>query len=74
MENLYVGVDLGGTKIYTALVTESGEILNDSIVKTEASKGQEHIVKKIKDSIKHVLNDVDKENVKAIGIGSPAFC
>ena len=28
-------------------------------------------VKKIKDSIKHVLNDVDKENVKAIGIGSP---
>ena len=38
MENLYVGVDLGGTKIYTALVTESGEILNDSIVKTEASK------------------------------------
>ncbi len=71
MENLYVGVDLGGTKIYTALVTESGEILNDSIVKTEASKGQEHIVKKIKDSIKHVLNDVDKENVKAIGIGSP---
>lgn len=71
MENLYVGVDLGGTKIYTALSTESGEFLKDTIVKTEASKGQEHIVKKIKDSIRHVLEGVDIEKVKAIGIGSP---
>ena len=51
--------------------TESGEFLKDTIVKTEASKGQEHIVKKIKDSIRHVLEGVDIEKVKAIGIGSP---
>ena len=71
MENLYVGVDLGGTKIFTALANKNGEILNEIVVKTEAEKGEKHIVDKIKHSIHHVMKECDKSQVKAIGLGSP---
>lgn len=71
MSNLYVGVDLGGTKIYTAIANEFGEILDDIVVKTEAEKGYEQIVEKIKNSITEVIKNVDKSKVKSIGLGSP---
>lgn len=71
MKDLYVGVDLGGTKIYTAIANDNGEILSEVIVKTEAEKGYEQIVEKIKNSIHKVIQDTDKERVRAIGIGSP---
>lgn len=71
MKQLFVGVDLGGTKIYTAIANKAGEILNEIVVKTEAEKGHEQIVEKIKMSISHVLEGIDKADVKAIGIGSP---
>lgn len=71
MNNLYVGVDLGGTKIYTALCDENGKFINEIILQTEAEKGSEQIVDKIKDSIKYVIKDVDKSKIKSIGLGSP---
>lgn len=71
MDNLYIGVDLGGTKIYTALATKTGEILNEIVIKTEADKGDKQIVEKIKDSIKEVMKGVDKSKIVAIGLGSP---
>ncbi len=71
MDNLYVGVDLGGTKIYTALANKTGEILKEVILKTEADKGYEQIVEKIKNSIKEVINGVDKSKIVAIGLGAP---
>lgn len=71
MENLYIGIDLGGTKIYTALANDVGKILNEVIVPTEATKGYEQIVDKMKDSIKNVMNGIDKSKIKGIGLGSP---
>ena len=41
MSKLFIGVDLGGTKIYTALADENGNILKEIIKPTEASKGYE---------------------------------
>ena len=71
MKELYIGVDLGGTKIYTALANVNGEILREIVVPTEASKGSGQIIDKIKDSIRYVSQEVTLEKVKAIGIGSP---
>lgn len=71
MEKLFIGIDLGGTKIYSALANKSGEILKEIVVQTEAFKGADSIVQKIKDSISYLLQDIDKERVVAIGIGSP---
>ena len=46
MEPLYIGVDLGGTKIYTAIANERGEILNEEVVPTEASKDRNKLLRK----------------------------
>lgn len=72
MEKKYVvGVDLGGTKIYTALVNLDGEIIEEITIKTEAEKGEKVVLDNILKTIDKVLENVDKEEVKAIGIGSP---
>lgn len=72
MNNKYViGVDLGGTKIYTALVDLEGEIQKEIIISTEADKGQEHVKKNINKTIDYILEGISKEDIKAIGIGSP---
>ncbi|GAA0738708.1 ROK family protein [Clostridium oceanicum] len=66
-----VGVDLGGTKIYTALVDLEGNVVKEKIVKTEVEKGDKAIVCNIKSTIDYVIKDVEKEEIKAIGIGAP---
>ena len=55
-----VAVDLGGTKIYTALVDLDGNMVNEKIVGTEADKGVETIVNNIKSTINYVINGIDK--------------
>ena len=67
----YIGVDLGGTKICTALVNEEGKVFKEVTVPTEAEKGELKIVENINDTIKEVLGDVKIEEVLAIGVGSP---
>lgn len=66
-----VGVDLGGTKIYTALVDLYGNIIEEIKVKTEAFKGSEAILNKIISTIDKVCDKINFKSVKAIGIGSP---
>ena len=72
MERDYVvGVDLGGTKICTALVDLEGNIIKEVTVKTEANKGENLVLEKLLKSIDDVLEGTDINEVKAIGIGSP---
>lgn len=67
----YIGVDLGGTKICTALVNEEGTIFEEITVPTEVEKGVDKIVENINYTIKQVLGDIKIEEILAIGIGSP---
>lgn len=72
MEKKYVvGVDLGGTKIYTALVDLEGNIVKEVTVKTEAHKGDAVVLEKLLKTIDDVLVGTDINEVKAIGVGSP---
>ncbi|MCR1934023.1 ROK family protein [Clostridium tepidum] len=72
MDKKYVvGVDLGGTKIYTALVDLDGNIIKEKKVETEASKGENDVLYKIINTIDKVIAGVKLEEIKAIGIGSP---
>lgn len=66
-----VGVDLGGTKIYTALVDLDGNIKKEITVKTEAEKGEQAVLDKILSTVDTVLEGTDINEVTAIGIGSP---
>lgn len=72
MDKKYVvGVDLGGTKIYTALVDLDGNMIKEITVKTEAHKGDKAVLDKLISTIDTVLEGTDINEVKAIGVGSP---
>ena len=72
MENKYViGVDLGGTKIYTALVDLEGNIIKEKTVETLAHEGDKALMGRIVDTINYVIDGTDKNLIKSIGIGSP---
>lgn len=72
MEEKYVvGVDLGGTKIYTALVDLEGNIIKEKTVETLAHEGEKAVMGRIVDTINYVIDGTDKNLIKSIGIGSP---
>ena len=72
MEKKYVvGVDLGGTKIYTALVDLEGNIIKEKTVETLANEGEQAVMGRIIDTINYVIDGTDKNLIKSIGIGSP---
>ncbi len=68
-----VGVDLGGTKILTALINKKGEIVAQAKQATEAEMGPERVIARIAESVERVLRraDVVPERVLAIGVGAP---
>ena len=72
-QDLYIGVDVGGTKILAEVVTEKGKILARARTSTPRKARPQQTVK----TIIQVIEDALKENlihtkaVKAIGIGIP---
>ena len=68
-----VGVDLGGTKIYTALVDLQGNIIKEKVIETLASEGDQAVLGRIIDTIDYVIDGTDKDLIKAIGIGCPGI-
>lgn len=73
MVNYYVGVDLGGTKILTAIADQKGNILADFKIGTEVEKGEVHIINNIEKSIRTVVKkaELSLKEIKRIGVGSP---
>ena len=73
MKNYVVGVDLGGTKISTALSDLEGKIINQTTIPTDAHEGEVPVLNRIINSIEKVVNDsaVSYEDIKGIRIGSP---
>ena len=72
MEKKYVvGVDLGGTKIYTALVDLEGNIIKEKTVETLANEGEQAVMGRIIDTINYVIDGTDKDSIRSIGMGSP---
>ena len=71
MKKYVVGIDLGGTKIYTALVDLEGNIIKEKTVETLAHEGEEAVLGRILDTVYYVIDGTDRELISSIGIGSP---
>jgi glucokinase len=67
-DKYWIGVDLGGTNIRVGLLDDDGVILGEQREYTEAEKGPEPIIEKLKTMIDKVKSDYP---VKGIGIGMP---
>jgi glucokinase len=72
-KNFTISVDLGGTKILSALLSDSNEIIDRYKLETDASKGAEFIVECIAASVKKIIekNKIESDNIKAISLGVP---
>jgi len=69
----YVGVDVGGTKILSALVDETGKIILRNKKKTRADRGGEQVLGRIYASIDELIaqSGCFPHDIKAIGLGVP---
>ncbi len=71
MKKYSIGIDLGGTKILTALVDkQTGEVIHSVKKKTKKDKGPKNIIKKMIDSIDELLNETPIDDISSIGIGA----
>lgn len=68
-----VGVDLGGTKIFTVLADQSAEILSEVRLDTESDRGMNVVLGNVYRSIDKVMVDagVASAQMAAIGVGAP---
>lgn len=74
MDKKYIcSIDLGGTKILTALIDSNNKIFCRVKVPTDAEKGKNHIVQCIVESINKALKEINisEEQIKAICLGVP---
>ncbi|MGT2910964.1 ROK family glucokinase [Streptococcus cameli] len=73
MSKKIIGIDLGGTSVKLAILTQDGTIQEKWSIKTNILDEGSHIVPDIIDSIKHRLETygLSKEDFLGIGMGSP---
>lgn len=62
-----IGIDLGGTNVRVAKVSEKGDILQIESSESYAQEG----TKKVMDNLKSLIAKIDKSDVVGIGIGVP---
>ena len=72
-ERIVIGVDLGGTKILAAVVTESGDILSRAKKKTKPEKKPEEILARVASCCREAAEEAgfSMDAIRGIGIGSP---
>jgi len=73
MSTNVVGVDMGGTKILSAVIDADGNILGTAKVPTKADEGTAVVIDRIADAIQKAIgkSGVNKASIEAIGIGAP---
>lgn len=73
MSTNVVGVDMGGTKILSAVIDAEGNILGTAKVSTKAEERTSVVIGRIAGSIEKAISksNVDKASIQAIGIGAP---
>lgn len=71
----YIGVDLGGTNIKAAVISDSGKILAVDFVKTALPRSADAIIADIGGLITKVTNDagLSADDIEAVGVGSPGI-
>jgi len=72
-EKPYVGIDLGGTNIFAAVIAPNGDILGEAKKRTKAALGADLVTARIARVVEQALKKagLKKKKVGGIGIGIP---
>ena len=65
----YIGIDLGGTSIKGAVVTEGGAILKEASCPTQRESGPEHVAREIAGLITALAEGYDPQAIGGVGVG-----
>lgn len=65
-----IGVDLGATKIATALVRQDGAVMASRLTATEAAKGEQSVLQRIAGEVNVLVHNAPAP-VVGVGIGTP---
>jgi glucokinase len=70
---LFLGIDLGGTKILAGIADEEGRILSREYRETRASEGPEAVFQRLFDITSKLLTgrEIDRSSVRAVGVAAP---
>jgi glucokinase len=73
MADLRGGIDLGGTKIQTAIVDDGGQVLGEARHPTPTSGGPADVARAMEDALREAASaaGVKPEELQGIGVGSP---
>ncbi len=73
MAALRGGIDLGGTKIQTAIVDDGGDVKGESRRPTPTSGGPEGVAKEMADALREAAEaaGVESSELSGVGVGSP---
>ena len=73
MSTNVVGVDMGGTKILSAVIDAEGNILGTAKVPTKAEEGTSVVIDRIANCIQKAIDEsgVALDSIQAVGIGAP---
>ncbi|MDH7603717.1 MAG: ROK family protein [Melioribacter sp.] len=68
-----ISVDLGGTKILSALINSQNKIVSRVKIPTEVKKGEQGLIDSIVKSLNQLIleNNISEKNVKALCLGVP---
>lgn len=72
-EKWFLGIDLGGTKIGTGLVSRAGDVQAEDYRSTDILQGQDAVIRRMIDAGREVIerSGVPREQIAAVGIGAP---
>lgn len=72
-EKYVIGVDLGGTKILAAVISESGKIISRAKKKTKPERPAAEILGRVVETCREAVleSKLPFENIMGVGIGSP---
>jgi glucokinase len=72
--NFAIGVDLGGTNLRVAAVTENGELLEKVTTGTKVSLGRDAVIEEMTNAIREVAAKTGKKGaLQGVGIGVPGI-
>ena len=74
MSIISIAVDLGGTNLRIAAVSDAGKMLEKVTTGTEVQKGRDHVIREMCDAIQSLTTKHQSSgNLAGIGIGVPGF-
>ena len=68
-----IGIDVGGTNVKIALVSDKGKIIYSNSIPTRAEMGYEHTINSMKDAVRDLLKETKMKptDIEGMGFGFP---